>query len=94
LEEVHAKVEAYMEWEHLGDPNDPGRGEEPESVGELELYWLWRRYASLPLAGGLMDQPHITLDLMNLCGNLDEQYARVARNLKRSNNVPKATEPP
>lgn len=75
----------YWEWRYLGDPNDASTPE-PEVIGELELYFHWQRYGSLPWDGGLMDQPHLTLEMMNLCGNLEDEFARVAKNLRSKNN--------
>jgi hypothetical protein len=42
---------------------------------ELDLVWQCERYHSLPLAGGILDQPHNLMMNMNIASNIHTAWS-------------------
>lgn len=72
----------YYEFILLG--NGDASQEVPEPPDELILLWDSENYHSLPWPGGLLNQPHVTMGLMNLCANIRYEIERVKESQTRA----------
>lgn len=80
----------------MGD--SPEDGKEPVVPGELQLLWEIERWGALPWGGGLLNQPHLTMMLLNIAANVrneskeskamaEEEHARQASALQTNYGV-------
>lgn len=48
---------------------------------ELQMYWMSKTYESLPVAGGLMDQPYFFMICMNVCAESQSRAEEIKRRI-------------
>jgi hypothetical protein len=78
--ELEDEVRAYYERELLTDPfGNAGFEEDPDPPGELLMLWQVEGFRMLPWEGGLMDQPALLMDMLNICRNVRAEVEAVAK---------------
>lgn len=96
LDELEKRVKDYYFQEYVGVLTDFGGGsnpdgldDEPETVklhppAELQVLWMIEDYKTLPLTGGLLEQPHFLMMCFNVCKNAREEVAKVRRHILKT----------
>ena len=51
---------------------------------ELQMFWASKMYGSLPLAGGLVDQPYFLMVCMNVCAESQSRAEEIKRRILES----------
>ena len=80
-----------MTWLHFPDPLGMKEAE-PPIPPELDLYVTCKRFNSLPWEGGVMDQPDITMKILTMIGNIEEQTFNIVNNMEKEANGNKSTQ--